>query len=194
MSEIKIKHRTFEIIEEISENEFIATRKGKKYYINKFVPGSEAGLELCYSCLRIYSAAVKAPMLYLTDKKGGYVVREYIEGGEKLIDIISREELSEDIYKQLFLNASLAKRNKITINYEPDKWVLKDGTLYYVYPHFIEYDEEKDLIKRYLRLWFNTKELVQFLNKNGRTFDKNRLKDEYTTNKEIVLMTIKHYR
>ena len=193
MTELIIRHRAFNIIEQKSNTSFIGVFKGKKYYINKFVPHTEAGEELCYSTLRIKSAGIKAPKVLLIDKKNGYVVREYLEG-ESVMEIISREDLSEDIYHQLFINAYMAKTNRMTLNYEIDKWIMKDGVLYYVYPYFIIYDEEKDLIKRYLRLWFNTKELIQFLSKHDLSYDKARLKDEYTTNKEIVMMTIKHYR
>ena len=193
MSEIKIKHRVFEIIEEKDSGSLIATYKGKKYYVTMFEPKSDAGNELIYSCTRINSAGIKAPRLRWIDKKLGYVVRDYIEG-VSVMEMISKGELDEDIYHQLFLNAYLAKINTMTLNYEPDKWVMSDGTLYYIYPHFILFDEEKDLVKHYLRLWFATKELVQFLSKNGLTFDAKRLKDEYTTNKGIVLMVCKHYR
>ena len=193
MLELKIKRKLFEIIEEKSSTSFIGVFKNKKYYINKYEPHTEAGEELAFSVSRIKSAGIKSPKLFLLDKKNGYIVREYIEG-ESVMELISKSDLSEDIYHQLFLNEYMAKINRMTLDYEPDKWILSNGTLYYVYPHFIIYDEEKDLVKRYLRLWFNTKELIQFLSKHGLSFDKTRLKDEYTTNKEIVLTTVKHYR
>lgn len=193
MESIKIKHRLFEIVEQRSETSFIATFKNKKYFINKYEPHTEAGDELSYSVSRIKSSGIKAPKLFIRDRKSGYVVREFIEG-QSVMSLIAEKDLDEEIYRQLFVNAYMAKLNRMTLNYEIDKWILKDGELYYVYPHFIIYDEEKDLLKRYLRLWFNTKELIQFLDKHDLSFDKTRLKDEYTTNKEIVLMTIKHYR
>ena len=193
MEEIKIKHHIFNKIEQISENSFIGVFKNKKYYINKFEPHTESGDEISYSVSRIKSAGIKSPKLFALDKKHGYIVREFIEG-ESVMEMIAKTDLPEDIYHKLFINAYMAKINRMTLNYEPDKWIVKDNELYYVYPHFIIYDEEKDLVKRYLRLWFNTKELVQFLNKHDLSFDKTRLKDEYVTNKEIVLMTVKHYR
>lgn len=193
MESIKIKHRLFEIVEQRSKTSFIATFKNKKYFINKYEPHTEAGDELSYSVSRIKSSGIKAPKLFIRDRKNGYVVREFIEG-QSVMSLIAEKDLDEEMYRQLFVNAYMAKLNRMTLNYEIDKWILKDGELYYVFPHFIIYDEEKDLLKRYLRLWFNTKELIQFLDKHDLSFDKTRLKDEYTTNKEIVLMTIKHYR
>ena len=193
MSEIKIKHRLFEIVEELSEKQLIATYKGKKYFIDLFEPKSKAGSEITFSCNRISSAGIRSPRIKIIDKKHGYIVREYLEG-VSIMEMIAKDELPEEVYHQLFLNAYLAKRSAMTLNYEPDKWIWIDNTLYYVYPHFIIFNEEKDLVKHYLRLWFPTKELIQFLSQNGLTFDKNRLKDEYATNKAIVLMVCKHYR
>lgn len=193
MNQIKIKHRLFENVVEMEENVFSATYKGKKYTLLKFEPYTTDGDEICFSCKRIFSAGIKAPKLKWIDKKLGYIVREYVEG-ESVMDLIMKDNLSEEIYKQLFLNAYLAKMNGMTLNYEPDKWLFANGVLYYVYPHFIIYNEAKDLVKSYLRLWFITKELLQFASKLGLEFDKTRMKDEYTTNKEIVLMTCKYYK
>ena len=193
MSEIKIKHRIFEKVRDLSDESFVATYKGKEYEVFKFDYKTEAGDALMYALNRLKNSGVKAPKLFWIDKKAGYAVREYLEG-ENVLKLLSKENLSEDLYKQLFLNEYYAKASGMTINYEPDKWIIKDNTLYYMLPQFIIYNEEKDLVKRYLRLWFNTKELVQFLNKNGLSYDKPRLKDELVTNKEIVLMVCKYYK
>lgn len=193
MEEIKIKHRIFQKVKDLSNESFLATYKDKTYEVLKFDHKTESGGALVFALNRIKNSGVKAPKLYWIDKKAGYAVREYLEG-ETVMNYISRENLPDDFYKQLFLNEYMAKINKMTLNYEPDKWIIVNGTLYYVFPQFINYNEEKDLVKRYLRLWFNTKELVQFLNKNGLSFDKSRMKDELVTNKEIVLMVCKHYK
>ena len=193
MEEIKIKHRIFQKVKDLSNESFLATYKDKTYEVLKFDYKTESGGALVFALNRIKSSGVKAPKLYWVDKKVGYAVREYIEG-ETVMQFISREDLPDDFYKQLFLNEYMAKINKMTLNYEPDKWIIVDGTLYYVLPQFINYNDEKDLVKRYLRLWFNTKELAQFLNKNGLSYDKSRMKDELVTNKEIVLMVCKYYK
>ena len=146
-----------------------------------------------YALMRIKNAGIRAPKLFWIDKKAGYIVREYLTG-ESVMELISRENIPEEIYKQLFINEYLAKVNKMTLNYEPDKWIIKDNTLYYMLPQFIEYNEEKDLVKKYLRLWFPTKELAQYLANNNLSFDRTRLKEELATNKELVLLVCKYYR
>ena len=82
----------------------------------------------------------------------------------------------------------------MTLDYEPDKWMLVDGKLYYIYPSFIMYSKEKDLADKYIRLWFNTKELANYLAKLGVFYDKSRLKEDFQTNKQIVLTVCKYYR
>ena len=193
MSEIKIKHRLFEIIEETGSDSFIGVYKGNEYEILKFDYHTEKGAALLYALTRIKSSGVKAPKLFWVDKKAGYIVRELLVG-ETVMDYIAKQDLSDDLYRQLFLNEYLAKVNQMTLNYEIDKWIIVNNTLYYTFPEFIRYNEEKDLVKRYIRLWFNTKELSQFLANHGLSYDKTRLKDELSTNKDIVLMVCKHYR
>ena len=193
MSEIKIKHRIFEKVKDLSNESFLATYKGKTYEVLMFDYKTEAGDALMFALKRIQSAGVKAPKLFWIDKKAGYAVREYLEG-ESVMHYIAKQDITDDMYKQLFLNEYLAKINGMTLNYEPDKWIIVEGKLYYMLPQFIKYNEEKDLVKRYLRLWYNTKELNQFLNKNGLSYDKSRLKDELVTNKELVLLVVKYYK
>ena len=193
MSEIKIKHRIFEKVKDLSDESFLATYKDKEYEVFKFDYKTEAGDALMYALTRIKNSGVKAPKLFLIDKKAGYAVREYLEG-ESVMELLSKENLPEDLYKQIFQNAYYAKVNGMTLNYEPDKWIIKDNTLYYMLPQFIIYNEEKDLVKKYLRLWFPTKELAQYLSNHNLSFDRTRLKEELATNKELVLIVCKYYR
>ena len=193
MSEIKIKHRIFEKVRDLSDESFVATYKGKEYEVFKFDYKTEAGDALMYALNRLKNSGVKAPKLFWIDKKAGYAVREYLEG-ENVLKLLSKENLSEDLYKQLFLNEYYAKASGMTINYEPDKWIIKDNTLYYMLPQFIVYSEDKDLVKKYIRLWFPTKELAQYLEKHNLSFDRARLKEELATNKELVLLVCKYYK
>ena len=190
---IKTFFKKYEVVEKLDDNTFLAVCKNKKFLVRTFEYVPEDGQELEYSLTRIKSSAIKAPKLELFDRKNKYAIIEYIEG-ESMAKYLSKHELNDDIYKQLFDTAYFAKMARITLNYEPDRWLLSEGKLYYVYPHILEYNEQKDLVKHYIRLWFNTKELSQFLNEKGLDFDKTRIKDEYTTNKEILLKTVSFYR
>ena len=193
MEPIKIKHRLFERVEDISNSSFVASYKGKNYEVLIYDPSTQEGDMLSYCCKRLSSSGVKCPKVKWIDKKAGYIVRELIQG-PTVMEVISKQDLDDDILHQLFYNEYMAKVNHMTLNYEIDKWMIVNNKLYYMEPSFVPYQEDIDLIKKSLRLWFNTKELVMFLAQNGLTFDKKRLKDEYSTNKEMVLATIKHYR
>ena len=82
----------------------------------------------------------------------------------------------------------------MTLNYEPEKWMLVNNELYYLSLMTIRYQKPKDLVDRYIRLWFNTNELAKYLKDLGKNYDKSRIKNDFSTNKEIVLMTCKYYR
>ena len=190
---IKVFLKKYVVVEMFDDNSFIATCKNEKFLLRTFNYTPEDGQELEYSLTRIKSSGISAPKLIKFDRKNGFALLEYIEG-ENMAEYISKNELNDDIYKQLFDNAYMAKIVKATLKYEPDRWLLSNGKLYYVYPHILEYNEEKDLVKKYIRLWFNTKELEKYLLEKGYSFDKARIKDEYSTNKEILLKTVSFYR
>lgn len=193
METIKIKHREFIITDTLSEDSFLLERKGKRYFARKFTPKSQEGEELTYAMRKLSTSGVSVPKLFYIDEKIGYVVSEYVEG-ELVSDYLSKNDLEESLYEDLFRNAYFAKVNHMTLNYEPDKWMIRNGKLIYIYPMVILYKKEKDLVDRYLRLWFNTKELAKFLSEKGVFYDKSRVKDDFSTNKAIVLMTCKYYK
>ena len=190
---IKTLFKKYEVKSQLSEDSYICECKNQKFLLRVFEPRSEKGQELEYSLTRIKSSGISAPKLMLFDRKKGYAIVEYIEG-ESVAKILSEKDLTDDIYKQLFDNAYLAKIVKATLNYEPDHWLLSNGKIFYVHPHIIEYAEEKDLVKHYIKLWFNTKELAKYLADLGLSYDKSRIQNEYATNKEILLKTVSFYR
>jgi hypothetical protein len=193
MEIIKIKRREFEITEKLSENKMVATRKGKKFLITSFEPHSHEGDLLVYSFKRIDSSPITSPKLALIDKKNGYVVTQYIEA-ESMMDFLAMEDVTEDILDQLFRNAYFARSASMSVDYSPKAWGLCEGKLYYLENTFTPYAKENDLVEKYIRLWFNTRELSEYLKNNGVFYDKNRIIDEYSVNKQIVLMACKYYR
>ena len=193
METVKIKHREFNIVDRLSDVFLSLERKGKRYICQIFDPKTQNGKEIDYAVTKLKFSGVNIPKIYLYDAKNGYIVSEQIDG-VKVSEYIAKDNLDESIYEQLFQNAYLARRSNVTLNYEPDYWMIKDGKLFYTYMMVIAYKKEKDLVERYIRLWFNTTELHQYLDKLDIFYDKNRIKDEYSTNKEIVLMTCKYYK
>lgn len=193
METIKIKHRTFEIIERLFLDNFIVERKGKQYFVRQFDPKSQEGKELAYCLKNLSTSGVKIPKLHYLDDRNGFAVSEIIIG-EKMSDYLSHSDMSEELFEQLFRNAYFAKVHSMTLDYDPEWWTLVNNTLYYTRPIFIKFQKEKDLADHYIRLWFNTHELAKYLAKLGISYDKSRIKDEYSTNKQVVLTVLKHYR
>ena len=193
METVKIKHKEYQITQIISDDKYIGSYKDKKYLLRKFDYSSEEGKALLYNIKKLINNGVKVPKLIAVDKKAGFLVSEYIEGITAM-EYLSKQDFSEDLFDQLFKINHMAKSGRMTLNYSPDKWIIREGELYYVYPWFINYNPKEELSEKYLRLYFNTKELAEFLDKNGVFYDKSRIKDEYSTNKEMVLMTVKYYR
>ena len=108
-------------------------------------------------------------------------------------DYILDNDFDENIYKQIFQNSYCARTVDLNLDYSLDKWMISDGILYYVGDYCEKYNPNRDFTKWKIREWFFTKELADFYKKNGVLFDKNRIKDEYLANKEMVLMTCKYY-
>ena len=193
METVKIKHKEYQITQIISDDKYIGSYKDKKYLLRKFDYSSEEGKALLYNIKKLINNGVKVPKLIAVDKKAGFLVSEYIDGISAM-EYLSKQDFSEDLFDQLFKINHMAKSGRMTLNYSPDKWIIREGDLYYVYPWFINYNPKEELSEKYLKLYFNTKELAEFLDKNGVFYDKSRIKDEYSTNKEMVLMTVKYYR
>lgn len=190
---MKIKHREFEIKEQLDEQRYICTYKGREYLVIQFVPKSDEGNKLTYSLKRISITPINAPKLRWIDKKAGYIVRDYIPA-LIMTDYLSKQDMTEELYDQLFKNAYYAKMSGMTISYSPNDWGLYNGSLFYLGETFSVFKKEEDLVDKSLRLWFNTRELSEFMKNNGVFYDKNRIKGEYEVNKEIVLMACKYYR
>jgi len=80
------------------------------------------------------------------------------------------------------------------LNFKPENWIIVNGSLRYLRYDFDVYSKDKDFTQTDIRLWFITKELLAHAKECGYEIDKSRLKDEYLTNKHIVLVTCKHYQ
>lgn len=188
MENIKIKHKEFEVLEIVSKDTFKANYKNKTYLIKKYEPDSTK-LDMLKKLLK---STVSIPKVIRMDKKTGYVAFEDVEG-TLMSDYILENDFDDNIYKQIFKNSYSARVAGLNLDFSLDKWMLANGTLYYVDEYCEKYDPKYDFTKEKIREWFFTRELADFYKKKGILFDKNRIIGEFSVNKEMVLTTCKYY-
>ena len=192
MSTLVIKHKEFEIIEILSNNVFKCSFKNKEYIVHKLDTSDSHYKDNVAQLNKLVHSGVKQPKLKFLDKKSGYLVREYIEG-INLFDYILEHDFDENIYKKVFFNSYSAKVCGLTLNYDLKSWILVNDDLYYIGLFSQKYNPENDFTKSEIRKWFLGKELEEYYKNNGVLIDKTRIKNEFSVNKEMVLMTCKYY-
>ena len=193
MNILKIKHKEFEIIEIIKDDVFKCERKDKFYFIKKYNLNNSVERSKFFNVQKLHKSNIKMAKLFIVDKRSGYVVLEYLSG-ITIKDYILEHDFDENMYKQVFLNAYMARVVGYTLDYRLDQWMLVDNTLYYIGDYCDKYLPSNDFSRSTLSLWFLGKDLYNYYEKTGILFDKTRLKDEFTVNKEMVLMTCKYYQ
>ena len=190
---IEIKRKEYEVIEQISDHTYKVERKGQYYLMKKF-EDDPAGFEKFVDAehdLRV--SGVTNPKCYLYDKKLRIAILEYIEG-ETCFDILLKEDLSESIIEQLFKTFWYAKNDRLALDYSPKNFVFSNGKLYYL-PFIVgRFTSNEQFVQKDIMLWFFTKDFIKYCHSLGIDVDQSRLKSDYETNKNIALMTVKHYR
>ena len=190
---IEIKRKEYEVIEQISDHTYKVESKGQYYLMKKF-EDDPAGFEKFVDAehdLRV--SGVTNPKCYLYDKKLRIAILEYIEG-ETCFDILLKEDLSESIIEQLFKTFWYAKNDRLALDYSPKNFVFSNGKLYYL-PFIVgRFTSNEQFVQKDIMLWFFTKDFIKYCHSLGIDVDQSRLKSDYETNKNIALMTVKHYR
>ena len=193
VEEIEVKRKVFEIVEQIGERSFKVQRKGNFYFLKKFeddVKGFESFIEAEH---HIRVSGVNNPKCLVYDKKTRIAVSDFIEG-ETCFDVLLKEDLPEEVIDLLFKTFWYARNDKMQLDYKPENFKYQNGKLYYI-PFVCSKFESKDqFILQDIRLWFFTKEFINYCHSKGIDVDKTRLKSDYEVNKNIALLTVKYYR
>ena len=193
MNSITINRKEFEIVEIIKNNSFKCSFKDKIYFVKQYNMEKSSEESKFNNCLKLNKSAVNFPKIFLADKRSGCIAFEYLDG-VLLNDYILENDFDENIYRQVFLNSYMAKEIRLQLDFSLDQWMMVNSSLFYVGDYCESYQPEKDFTKTQIREWFLSKELVKFYENKGILFDKSRVKDDYTVNKEMVLMTCKYYQ
>lgn len=188
-----VKKKEYEVIEKLGEHTFKVELKGKTYVAKQFDEDHYHDFIKGYNELKI--SGISIPKLLKKDKKEYRVLLEYIPYEIKAIDTLIKENPTEQYLKEIFRIAWYTRNGKITIDYRPHNFAMVNDRLYYL-SSFVEfgYDKAKSFELEGIRYWFFTKEFVNYISARGISYDKARLKDEYKTNKEIVLAVCRYQR
>ena len=189
--DILFKKKPVEIIKQINEKAYQAGFKNKVYFVRLFDSKKEL-INYVENLKYLKNCGVLLPKTIYVDKKLCLLFQEYIDG-QNALELISNGPLDEAYYKSIFNIAFRNKYEGILLDYSPNNFKLIKGKLLYLSCFYKKYEEKQNFVNTQIKLWFYTKELVNYLESKNLPVDHSRLKEEYETNKELVLATIKYY-
>lgn len=190
---IEIKRKEFEIVETIGDRSFKATRKGKLYFVKKYDDDAVGFEKFIDAEHRLRVSGVASPKCYLYDKKTRIVVVDYIEG-INCLDALLEGQLEERIIELLFKTFWYARNDRLALEYYPHNFIFANDKLYYLPFKYDKYASNESFVQKDIRLWFFTKEFIQYAHSLGKSTNASLLKSDYETNINIALMTVKYYR
>ena len=189
---IEIKRKEFEVLEKLGEHSFKVQRKDKIYFLKKY-DNKDSFNSFVEHYRRLKITAMDIPKCYLFDKNLLISVVDYIEGETVFSSLLKEDITNEEIYKNLFLTEWYMRREKLRIDFHPEKFIFNGKKLYYLPYTFGKFEPDYDFNMKDLRLWFPTKQLSEYVKSKGYEFDDSRIGNEYATNKQIALMAVKYY-
>lgn len=193
METIVIKRKEFTILEQLGEKSYKVERKGNIYFLKKYGNDREAFNYFVKASRRFSITAINTPKVYLYDKNNYIVVMQYIEG-EKVLDMLIKDNLPEEILQMVFQMNYYAKVEKMAINFMPDEYKYDGKKLYYLPFTYLEYKGKDSFTSEGIKYWFYTRDLVKYLKEKGLPYSEKRIGNEFAMNKEMALMTIKYYK
>lgn len=192
METIVIKRKEFTILEQLGERSYKVERKGKVFFLKKFENSKEEFQVFLKAAHRFSITAIATPKIYLYDKNAYVVVMQYVEG-DNILDILVEKDLPEEILEEVFTINYYAKFEKMILNHHPDEYKYDGKKLYYLPFEFREFKDKDTFATDGIKLWFYTKELVNYLKEKGLPYDEKRIGNEFARNKEMALMAVKYY-
>ena len=191
--EIEVKRKVFTVVEQIGEHSYKVERKGQYFFQKKFENDDAKFDAFCEAEHQLRVSGVTNPKCYLYDKKLKIAVIEYVEGDTCLAALL-RGELPENIIELLFKTFWYARNDRLALDYRPDNFVFSYGKLYYLPFTVSRFKDKESFIQNDIRLWFFTKEFVNYCHEKGIDADPKHIKSDYEINKTIALVTVKYYR
>ncbi len=194
MEDFIIKKKAYQVESALDDNHYVVNRKGKQYVFVDYSNDSDGLKEFKETYKKMKVTGICFPKVYVIDEKQSHgVLMDYIPGNTALDELV-QGELTEDWYNGIFLQAKYAKTEKYALDFDPINFKLHDGKLYYLKFKLYPYDDSRAFQNVDVFRWVYSKQLVKELRERGLPVDRNRLRDEFTTNKETVLLVVQYYR
>lgn len=190
---IEIKRKEYEIIEQIGDRSFKVERKGQFYFMKNFGEDRKGFEEFVDAEHKLRVSGVTNPKCYLYDKKLRIAIIEFIEG-DNCLETLLGGSLPEGAIELLFKTFWYARTDRLALDYRPDNFKYTNGKLYYLPFKCGKFVTNEDFLQKDTRLWFFTKEFIQYAHSLGIPTDASHLKSDYEINKSIALLTVKYYR
>ena len=191
--EIEVKRKIYTVVEQIGEHSYKVERKGQFFFLKKYENDADKFEAFCNAEHRLRVSGVVNPKCFVYDKKERIAVVDYIEG-ETCLDILMQGSLPEEILEQLFKTFWYAKNDGIALDYHPDNFKFVNDKLFYIPFKVSKFISNDFFIQQDLRLWFFTKEFINYSRSIGKDPDTKLLKSDYEINKSMALMTVKYYK
>ena len=131
MEYFEIKRKNFEVVEKLGERSYLVNRKGKLFFLKDFENDKKGFETYVDSEWKLNKTGIAHPKIYAYDKNILVVASEFIEGPTVLDDLM-KSDLSEQHMEQIFKANWFMKKEKVPLDYSPDKWKLLNGKLYYL--------------------------------------------------------------
>lgn len=190
---IEIKRKEYEIIEQLGDRSFKVQRKGQYYFMKNFGDDRKGFDDFVEAEHKLRVSGVTNPKCFLYDKKLRIAIIEYIEG-DNCLEILLGGSLPEGAIELLFKTFWYARTDRLALEYLPHNFKYTNGKLYYLPFKVDRFVSNEDFIQKDTRLWFFTKEFIQYAHSFGIPTDESHLKSDYEINKSIALLTVKYYR
>lgn len=190
--ELVVKKKSYEVVEDVNEYLAVVESEGKKYVVYHFADKNNFD-NFKFAAKRLKSCGLAMPEVYDIDKKNFTALVEYIDGISPF-DKLREEDLPEAIIEQLFNLNYRSRVNRIRLDFDPENFIIRDNTLYYMPFTFSEYRRETDFTQKEIYLWYYTNEFVAVLKQRGLPIQKDRLINSFDRNKQIVLQVVKYFR
>lgn len=193
MEYITFNKKNLQIVDKINSNTYKVLFKNKNCLLLTFSEDDFNEFFKGYNELKL--SGIKIAKLLKKDKKEYKVIIECLSYEKTALELILNDEINDLYLREIFKIAWYAKHANINIDYKPHNFALINEEFYYLPLKASRgFDKAKSFELEGIRYWYYTKEFNDYCHARNIQIDKSKIKDEYKTNKEIVLAVCRYQR